>query len=777
MNTVLLVLGGVLLVVYVGGPILIRFRHTMTLPKRFEPVEPEALPRETYAFFGETARGLQECGFSLAAILRHLESSSAVDMTSYIAFWINRAAGQGATAVTIQARPKNGPAKNQRYVEFATYIAGDLEINTSNCAQMPSFKPAPGMNTLHAAAVTDVVKLYHLHLRREATLGTPTAARYLPSPGHDVKWFSDTCDISVLRQVELGYLHAGSQPGTYRPTWTGAFMMTWGLLPPMKQIRAARMRRRAQKAIEQAEAPPLSPPRVTVITQESPYTHELRELLGDPPAPDPLASQPDAFPGQDRAAAATIQPNGPGVQRRCPECEATIPFDAVRCFACGTPVEPGQELEEGRRQPSEEAAGGGPGRFVLGIILSAAAAAVGAVTWAVVAIITGYELGLIAAGVGGLAGLGMFLGYRRKSVMAGVVAVGTSTVAILAAKVAIFIFVIYAVTTGSTGNNIGLQRMFIVDRMASEILDERVMPADTDREEIWKEARQRVDAMSDEAVRRKAEEYRTAGGTWDAEGAPDEDGDRARRWLAMRLARRRTVEEGVPDDDDRRKAFYEQELGRCLEMSEEQVEAENAKLDAQDEREWKRQRLAGHFGDRRAEAEGLAYDDDRREVLYEQELARCNKMSEDEIDAGIAKLEAWEEGGKWSDPDYVRDFLVYAAIDRQTMEENADVEIGPDRWQRLYESAKAEVDAIPVKERASRVKEVEAERERQAEEAMRELDELMEASRRDAQREVAGRAGEAFISTLSAHDLVWILFAVWVAYKVGAGRWGKLGTG
>ena len=161
------------------------------------------------------------------------------------------------------------------------------------------------------------------------------------------------------------------------------------------------------------------------------------------------------------------------------------------------------------------AALGGVGRFagpmVLGCLLSGIAAVIGAAVWTLLAIATDRQFGLVALALGGLVGFAMALGLRRPSVLGGVVAAGFSVLSIIAAKVFIFAFVIYAVVTGDTGN-IDLQRAYVVAHVTEEMLDERGVVTEEARDQHWEttwdEAETRVERMSDDEIRRRWEEYR-----------------------------------------------------------------------------------------------------------------------------------------------------------------------------------------------------------------------------------------------------------------------------
>ena len=75
--------------------------------------------------------------------------------------------------------------------------------------------------------------------------------------------------------------------------------------------------------------------------------------------------------------------------------------------------------------------------FILGVFGSVIGALIGAVVWCVIAVLTQYELGIIAWALGGLAGFGMALAYRKGTAAAGGVAAIIAILGILAARVMI----------------------------------------------------------------------------------------------------------------------------------------------------------------------------------------------------------------------------------------------------------------------------------------------------------------------------------------------------
>ena len=77
---------------------------------------------------------------------------------------------------------------------------------------------------------------------------------------------------------------------------------------------------------------------------------------------------------------------------------------------------------------------------VVGLVLSVIFGLIGAVIWAVVTKVTGYNLGIIAILVGFLVSQGFVIAGRSNQVIWGVVAAGVTIVSMLLGKILIIVF-------------------------------------------------------------------------------------------------------------------------------------------------------------------------------------------------------------------------------------------------------------------------------------------------------------------------------------------------
>jgi hypothetical protein len=187
-----------------------------------------------------------------------------------------------------------------------------------------------------------------------------------------------------------------------------------------------------------------------------------------PPAPPASHSSPDdddfmldELAAMSASAEAVDTGERPGGIARCAKCGTVMQGGAVMCIACGYNVATGKSAKVASTKPPKSAAVAkvamGLGGYLAGTILSVVGAGIGLVIWIVVAMFLGAESGWVAWGIGGLAGVGMLIGYRKESVQGGVTAAGVATAAIVGAKFAVFAVVVI----GS-----GLLEARIVERLA-----------------------------------------------------------------------------------------------------------------------------------------------------------------------------------------------------------------------------------------------------------------------------------------------------------------------
>jgi len=134
-----------------------------------------------------------------------------------------------------------------------------------------------------------------------------------------------------------------------------------------------------------------------------------------------------------------------GIRAACPACGTSASADAIVCVSCGCNMKSGRVKKTKSKKAKSSGAGA---KFaakagalslapILPIIGASIGGVIGATIWLVVQVVTGYEVGLLAMGVGALCGIGASLFSRGGNAWAGGVAVIAALISVFLGKILI----------------------------------------------------------------------------------------------------------------------------------------------------------------------------------------------------------------------------------------------------------------------------------------------------------------------------------------------------
>lgn len=156
----------------------------------------------------------------------------------------NRATSDMAMAVAFYQEIQGRRSFRSAYTEFLTRFGGDRGLSTNNTGELMVTPRIPGRERETFAMVQDAQRLYRVHTALAVRL---QAGPPLPPPQGSA--LEDLLREGIEREneisVQAGYLWYDASAGKYRPTWKGAFLMTWQLLFPVKNLLLAARDRRA----------------------------------------------------------------------------------------------------------------------------------------------------------------------------------------------------------------------------------------------------------------------------------------------------------------------------------------------------------------------------------------------------------------------------------------------------------------------------------------------------------------------------------------------------
>jgi hypothetical protein len=245
LRLVLTLVPAVVILIYVGVPVLVRFQAVQASePAAFETFSPEQVasdvPPDVRAWFEEVAAALGAEGFTAGEHLAHGDLQNAF---SLLRVYRHPSEHHVATATRLVIRAMTvgeGAAewrKESQSLQLVTQLEGGGSVATTNTA-LPYLESSSPARQLHSLPqVQDPARLLRLHRALVARQGgTPVA----PPPD-----LGELQVSSLDAQIEDGTVQR-LPDGSLRPTWKGAFLLTWSWLWPLSALRRARLRRRAE---------------------------------------------------------------------------------------------------------------------------------------------------------------------------------------------------------------------------------------------------------------------------------------------------------------------------------------------------------------------------------------------------------------------------------------------------------------------------------------------------------------------------------------------------
>lgn len=191
------------------------------------------------------------------------------------------------------------------------------------------------------------------------------------------------------------------------------------------------------------------------------------------PTPRPdlagLAALEAAAPNAARAV------ESPG--RTCPSCDASLSETAVLCINCGhsfqgKSAQIDTQIITGDGDAGRKTTVGGTGKMVLGLGVAGAVAAACSVVWLAIMAFTGYEVGILAWGIGGFVGLTAGLIARNPSPIYCGLTACIAGGSILAAKAVVAAFLSLAVWGVGVAGEFSPENIAVHHVVMQQMLDE-----------------------------------------------------------------------------------------------------------------------------------------------------------------------------------------------------------------------------------------------------------------------------------------------------------------
>jgi hypothetical protein len=258
--------------------------------------------------------------------------------------------------------------------------------------------------------------------------------------------------------------------------------------------------------------------------------------------PSVSMAKPSAPPAAEKEPRTPPPDEGLAAFEELAEQERTAAAESAPDISCGYNLTTGKQMRAASVTAAKaHKAARLAGNFMLGCVLSAAGALIGAILWAVVLYVTEYEIGWIAWILGVLAGWGMLLGYRERNMRAGVVAALFAVLGIAGARIMIIAFILSS-AMGDLTDSPGFRRLVLsFHRVQLQSYEMEIPPWEQDRYgELLEQHGAEVDALNDSAFAEEWQSFERWGGDtkW-------QDENFVQTFLVHRMAR-----VGLPEEFD-----------------------------------------------------------------------------------------------------------------------------------------------------------------------------------------------------------------------------------
>ena len=227
-------------------PVLILLTQKFQARPTMDELDLKALPKRTAGFLMDRTRDLIDLGFTEPTTIALPDPVP--NVKGYLIVLVHRPSGDKAMATVLVGDDGLTTLKTS-YVEFSTRFDTGEVFDTNNSDQLGAFRPGRATTLTKATRVKDVTELYDLH-RHVMSLTPPAGKPWVFPPGAAVDYLAEYAfEKTLAEQAARGWLRPVDGGRAYRPTVVGAYLMTWGLMPPASWVRKWRHARRTDRLL------------------------------------------------------------------------------------------------------------------------------------------------------------------------------------------------------------------------------------------------------------------------------------------------------------------------------------------------------------------------------------------------------------------------------------------------------------------------------------------------------------------------------------------------
>ncbi len=272
-----------LLLPYYLGPFLVHATQRASADPTFEPYDPalHRVPDSIGTGIREATESLRSIGFQQVGDV--FQKGHTPGMATRVALLEKASTGQQAICVGMYIDAEHTKTI-ANHVEIGCSFSDERSVLVNNSAVIGVYGRVRGKIVERFPLVRDAARLALIHeklveqARGETAIVPRDISKTLP------EYLAGMMRKEMEQQVPLGYLRLDTAANAYRPTWKGAVLMCWKLLPPVSTIRLALSRRRsaallARLGLTGIDANPASVPAVKVALHQR-YSWVMIALIG-----------------------------------------------------------------------------------------------------------------------------------------------------------------------------------------------------------------------------------------------------------------------------------------------------------------------------------------------------------------------------------------------------------------------------------------------------------------------------------------------------------------
>lgn len=220
------------LALYVGAPLAVRLSLKQPARPRAVLVDAATLTPAVGGFLQTRALEIEKLGFERVP---YYEVDLGPNGIAYVCRLIDRANGDMAHATALCARSGEPRVK---YAGFVTRWASGSHAETTNSPVFSDLLPRPPYVRVRQVQEDSLAKLLAIHrgLAAETEKGS---RKVLPEPGQEGEQLARAIVEPLETAAKAGTMALSADGAFYRPTLRGAFVMTWRMLPPLRQLASA----------------------------------------------------------------------------------------------------------------------------------------------------------------------------------------------------------------------------------------------------------------------------------------------------------------------------------------------------------------------------------------------------------------------------------------------------------------------------------------------------------------------------------------------------------